>query len=400
MDQRDARTTRAPLVLLVIAIVAALAAVIQDFRFDRSLTLLHTEAIATEREIGSAELALANFRGAETAYLATGQGPEFWMRQAADLADALQGSLSRLHASASPAARAHFDESAAALNDLLALDKRARADVQADQRFLAADLVFADALDPSQRLETALASGRTAEAAATDARLNSTRNLRLGMNAGVLVLLIPAIAAVIRRPKPQQAPASPAAEVAQMLRDLPPPVKAQMPAAPRPAPAAPAPPPVLVNLPEAADLCVDLARVIDDRDVPALLERAAHVLEAKGLIIWVADRAGLTLRPAMTHGYPDKVLQRLGALQASADNVTSLSFRSSRPQTMNGSTPGAPAAIAVPLVTASGCAGVLAAEIRDSKPATETLAVAKIIAAQFATLIAPIDVPDTKTAQA
>jgi hypothetical protein len=62
-----------------------------------------------------------------------------------------------------------------------------------------------------------------------------------------------------------------------------------------------------------------------------------------------------------------------------------------RPQTMSGAAPGAPAALAVPLLTASGCVGVLAAEVKQEKPAGEVMPVARIIAAQFAALIAPTE---------
>ena len=60
-----------------------------------------------------------------------------------------------------------------------------------------------------------------------------------------------------------------------------------------------------------------------------------EVLEAKGLVLWVADNGAGVLRPSLSHGYPDKVVQRLGALQISADNVTSLAFRSMQAQTLN-----------------------------------------------------------------
>src|SRR6185437_15521153 len=61
----------------------------------------------------------------------------------------------------------------------------------------------------------------------------------------------------------------------------------------------PPPPPVPeVNLADAASLCTDLARVLDTRDVPALFERAAQVLDAKGLVLWVADTSGVRLEPS------------------------------------------------------------------------------------------------------
>jgi hypothetical protein len=51
-------------------------------------------------------------------------------------------------------------------------------------------------------------------------------------------------------------------------------------------------------------------------------------------------------------------------------------------------------------VTAAGCSGVLAAELRDSKPAPELLALTRIVAAQFATLIAPAELNTTRAAEA
>ena len=64
---------------------------------------------------------------------------------------------------------------------------------------------------------------------------------------------------------------------------------------PRAATPEPARPATTVNLDAAAELCVDLARVIDASDVPALLARAAAVLDARGIIVWVADSAGIII---------------------------------------------------------------------------------------------------------
>jgi len=101
----------------------------------------------------------------------------------------------------------------------------------------------------------------------------------------------------------------------------------------------------------------------------------------------------------MCHGYPDKVLSRLRPLQIDGDNVTSLAFRSMQAQTLSGNTPTDAGAIAVPLITATGCVGVLAAEIRPGKPHPDLLSVARIVAAQFATLVAPIDDAEHATAR-
>jgi len=76
-----------------------------------------------------------------------------------------------------------------------------------------------------------------------------------------------------------------------------------------------------VRLPDVADLCADLARVLDGAEVNALMGRAVQVLGAKGAVLWVIDTTGAFLRPLVLHGYPDKVARRLGALQVDADNA-------------------------------------------------------------------------------
>jgi hypothetical protein len=355
-----------------------------------------------DRQIGSLEVALSDLRAAQSGYLATGQGPDFWMRRASDLFGEMESALTAMRdGSTSREARTRYESSLAALAGLSGIDKRAREQIQTDQPFLAADLIFVDSLDGSQQIRTELAAARNAETLAANARMARTTWLRLGLNATALALVF-TLALFLGRPVKQPA-SSPAAATAQMLRDLPPPVKLAAPA-PKvvaPPPSAPAPLPAFVgNLPDAADLCVDLARVIDSRDVPVLLERAANVLDAKGVIIWILDGEGGVLRPSLTHGYSSRVLAKLGVLDIAADNVTSLCFRSMRPQTMAAATAGSAGAIAVPLMTASGCSGVLAAEIRDSEPSPRTIAITKIIAAQFATFIAPGGAGGARVAQA
>jgi hypothetical protein len=150
----------------------------------------------------------------------------------------------------------------------------------------------------------------------------------------------------------------------------------------------------------AAELCVDLGRVMDAGEVPVLLDRAASVLDAERSgavghrLRWIAP-ASLAVP-----GLPDNVVRKLRPLQIDADNVTSLAFRSNQPQTMNGASSADAAAIAVPLMSGSGCVGVLAAELRHSRPPADLMPVARILGAQFSTLITPREQPVRRTAQA
>ena len=397
-------------VLLVVSCLVAVAAVFQSFRFSQSHEVGRDALLAMERDGGVLVSRLTELRGAQMAYLATGQGPDFWMGRATDLAGSLEHGISQLRAGLTSAtAQSHLDTALVAVTELMQLDARVRTAIQGDQRFLASDVIFADGVAVAQRVSDAIESARAAERGALEATLERDRVLQLALFPSALVLVL--ISAWLAGGGRQRQPArSEAEEVAQMLRDLPPPVKAPgvaIPIAPpvatppaRPSPAVASESPA-INLTEAAELCVDLARVIDGRDLPSLLERAARTLDATGVIVWVIDTEGTRLTPALAHGYSDRVLAKLGTLDVNADNVTSLSFRSMRPQAMPGAGgSGTSSAIAVPLVTTEGCNGVLAAEVPGTKPADDCLAMARILAAQLATMLSPLEPSARRAAEA
>ena len=58
-----------------------------------------------------------------------------------------------------------------------------------------------------------------------------------------------------------------------------------------------------VDFAAVAQLCTRLARALDVCDVTPVLDEAARVLRAAGLILWVGDRHGNELTPVFTHGY-------------------------------------------------------------------------------------------------
>jgi hypothetical protein len=426
------------LLLLILTLTIAFATIGQDFRFDQALARERTGGLELVRDFAALEIALSDVRGAQAAYVATGQDPAVWMSRVTDLFAQVGTTITRLRlATMNADARLRYDAAAMALSDQVALDARAREHARSD-RLIASDLIFENAVEGQKRLASELDAARTFDTEANQARISRLTRLRFGMNAaslGFVTLLAVLFGRAVRNSGPVEAVGAPKAEPAHVglqLRPDPkavldgnrpvvqprldqkspavagaghpdpkvrPTARASAPAREtlplRPPPAPPSvpipPPPAPANLSEIAELCVDLGRVIDSRDVPSLVERAATVLQAKGMVLWVADSAGVMLRPSVTHGYPEKILARLGPLQIDGDNVTSLAFRSMRPQTMSGAAPGTPSALAVPLLTASGCVGVLAAEVKQEKPAGELMPVARIIAAQFAALIAPTE---------
>ena len=65
-----------------------------------------------------------------------------------------------------------------------------------------------------------------------------------------------------------------------------------------------------------AKLCGELARVAESRELPHLLERAARVLDASGIIVWIAEPSRQALVPALAHGYEQRSSRGWGASTA------------------------------------------------------------------------------------
>jgi len=136
-----------------------------------------------------------------------------------------------------------------------------------------------------------------------------------------------------------------------------------------------------------AHLCTEFSRLDETAQSSPLIQEAARILGAVGLIVWVWDPKLTELKPAIAHGYPDAVLAQLPRVKREADNATAAAFRSAQTcavrsrERVNG-------ALAVPLMTPVGCAGVLAVELKDGAEQQPTIrALAVIFAAQLARLV-------------
>jgi hypothetical protein len=157
-------------------------------------------------------------------------------------------------------------------------------------------------------------------------------------------------------------------------------------------------PAITPKLVTAAQICGDLARVGEEDQLPTLLFRAAKVLDAAGIIIWVPEPSGQSLRPVLSHGYEDKVITRLGRIHRDANNAVANAFRSEETRTVAGD-PSTNGAVIVPLMTSAGCVGVLSAEMKGGSEKDEgSQALAAIFAAQLATLVAT-PAPSTSATQ-
>jgi hypothetical protein len=360
-------------VLVGLTLVIAAGTLIQNLRFGSVLARERAAALSVDRQFGSLSVALANLRAAQAGYLADGQDPAYWMAQVNELSTEVDAVIRRRQAAArDETTRKHYESAASALAAFIAVDGRARGYVRTDQ-LQASDLIFVNSIESIARLTSALDAARSAEVVLSEGRLSRVNLLQTVMNI-IAIIFLTAVAMFLWR-----AATGRVDEVA-----------AREPASPIPHISQPPPPPAPgLSLADAAAVCADLAKVVDSRDVPALFDRAAAVLAAKGAVLWLPDPGGAMLRPSLTHGYSERVLAKMGPLQVDAENLTSLAYRSMRPQTVNGDAPGSPGAIAVPLLSSSGCVGVLAAETRLQKPGHDVVPVAQMIAAQLAALVTP-----------
>ena len=132
-----------------------------------------------------------------------------------------------------------------------------------------------------------------------------------------------------------------------------------------------------------------------------MLQEAARILDALGVIVWLWDPQAAELSPAVTHGYSDRVLAQLPRVRRDADNATAAAFRSAQTCVVKGSN-FASDALVVPLQTPGGCAGVLAVELPHGCAHRESIrALVVILASQLAMLARtarPADAADRRLA--
>jgi len=135
----------------------------------------------------------------------------------------------------------------------------------------------------------------------------------------------------------------------------------------------------------ASQLCTDLGRVSDVEELRQLIGRAADVMDASGLIVWMGTPDGSQLMPTLSHGYLPEIVSRFPPLSRSAENAAARSYRTSQIQIVLARPGESNGAIVAPVLSSQGCVGVLSAEIRGGGETSESVqALAAIFAAQLA----------------
>jgi hypothetical protein len=428
--------------VLVTALAALAASGLVIFEAEQNLKAQQSAQAAFDAQAQGILADLMRLRSAQQAYVAEGQGPDYWMAQSTDALGNVDRNLAALAVDATgEATRSAIQAASGVVDDFRKLDVKIRQYVKGRQPLMASDVIFAESLGKGATVAERVNAARANEAAVHDAVVEELRwrQFYAAAAAGAVLLLavlllapvperevdvLTAMRALTEAPKnaqltrPRPDPAA-AAVRAIDLGDMPDleavramtgtlPAKVEQPS---PAPALPisssavsqdsgpayasmpqTPDPAtrlapVVDLSVAARVCSDMARVLDAGDLPGLLGRAAGVLDACGLVVWVADRTGQALFPLLTHGYSAASVVRIGSIPTEGDNATATAWRTGEVQAVE-SYAESPGALVAPIVTAEGCVGVLAAELRDGRESRDDVrAMASIFAAQLATFV-------------
>jgi hypothetical protein len=162
------------------------------------------------------------------------------------------------------------------------------------------------------------------------------------------------------------------------------------PPAPAPVPVAPAGRHAQASVFKAAtDVATDFGRVRDLTDLTRVLGRAAEVMDASGVMVWVGNASRTELRPALAHGYSPEMIERMPPVARTADNAAAAAYRSGALQIALSRPGGAGGAVVAPILAPDGCIGALSAEIRSGGETSESVqALAIIFAAHLAGVLA------------
>ena len=328
-----------------------------DTRLDRVLS--------TASQIGSAQ----------QAYVALGQPDDPWLARVSSLLqqlhDEIGAAATRSRSGNAPTMLGSIRDAA---TGLVQFDAQLRENLRLGEELIAADLIFADgraALDTLASQLVGLREGERAAFAAERAVLTGQMWTTVG---GVAILWLLGLALLVRSPAPGETTPAPAVvERTEPAIDILPP----------PEPIVPARAPI--DLGAVAEVCTAIARMTAAGELPALLARAAALLDASGLIVWLS--AGEELFAVTSHGYDPRVIARLGPIDSRAENATAASWRTGSVKIVPGDAM-SPGAIVAPMVGPESCIGVLAAEVRHGREDdADTRAVAALIAAQLAMVV-------------
>ena len=386
--------------LLIIGLLVTAALGLRAVDDEASLGRASREGVAHDRAADQALEALLDLRASLHAYVAPGQGVPFWSRRSEEVLGRLREQLAALDAGLTPL-RGSLSQTLDTVDQLAAAERRTREYARRGEALMAGDIVFREVRDLMSTAIDEVQEARNTLSAAADARISALRREQ-AMLAGAAVVLWAIIALLLVTPTKAVAVKDPN----EWRNELAATIKKPIPKEPETARLKPVEPVVPVELPEpveppppsvpvtalleVGEICADLSTLADTGALTGALDRAGRVLDAGGMIVWIASNDGNSLTPVASHGFDEKMVSRIGRIPRDSANLTAAAFRENIPR-VSAATATAPAALAVALCGPTGPVGVLSMELKSGVPANEArVALATIFAAQLATLAQPI----------
>jgi hypothetical protein len=378
----QSRAVRFTIVALLLA--SGIGAAFIVWRTERALQALEVSRRTRELAIERLAPAVGSIASAQEAYVDYGLRDDATLGRVAALIDRVTAQAAALRSSAqSPDSAAHLEEFWVALAALATSAAQSQQRLGAGEPLAAADLLLSTARPHVATISVRLREFREAEFAGFGiARASLVQRSWIAVGSTAVLWLV-GLVALARVPSPPTTAVSntgPPAASAPRLEQQPAAGATVTTATPG---ASPAP---SFELSEAADLCTAISRLADGGALPGILERAARILDARGLIVWMG--AGDELFPVAAYGYQESVISRLPSIKRRAENATAAAWRHGELRTVPADSASL-GAIVAPMFDASGCVGVLAAEVRNGREADPVAgAITGILASQLALVLA------------
>ena len=382
------RSRAVRLTLSAMAVAALAAAAFFVFNTEQHLLERRAAALRFEERVRAVDRALIDMRAAQHAYVAAGQSADAWMPKFAGLRGEAERGVEDLRAAAATDdARASLLEASSVIVEIGDVDRRVVDYVRSGQEVMAADVVFSEASQKVALAANQVDAARALEQQGVDVAERETRRRQLSaLGAAAAVSIATLLLLGVGAPG-----AAPAVDIKVAKAPAAPPVDDELNFRVRTDP----PRHVAPIIKSASEICTEFGRVADQADLVKLLGRAADLMDASGLVVWMGSPPGGDLRAAVAHGYAPQALARMPAVPKSANNAAAAAYRTGALQIVLARPGTASGALVAPLLTPDGCIGALSAEIKgrgETSDATQALAV--LFAAQLASVLAPLAITE------
>ena len=150
-------------------LVAVGAAAFFLFQTEQQIATGRSTLRAFDLRAREATTVLADLRVAQQAYVAEGQGVDFWMPKVASLHESMTGTLAALRQSpVSGEASKALDEAVATVAEFGNIDRRTRDYITSDEKLMAADVIFSEGGEAVANAARQIETARLAEHQAAD----------------------------------------------------------------------------------------------------------------------------------------------------------------------------------------------------------------------------------------